>query len=96
MGLGPLAYEVALLGVQALTGQLPGVQLFASSSFLLLAMLFGRDQQTLLTISSSSVAFYPAKNLLISVISSGCLVGPVPQRPHLSSVGSQGLQDQKG
>ena len=48
--------------MQALKGQLPRVQLFASSSFLLLAMLFGHDQQTLLAISSSSVAFFSCKN----------------------------------
>lgn len=43
LGPGPLDFEVALLGLQALTGQPPGVRLFASSSFLLLDVLFSHD-----------------------------------------------------
>lgn len=43
LGSGPLDFEVAPLGLQALTGQPPGVRLFASSSFLLLDVLFGHD-----------------------------------------------------
>ena len=43
LGPGPLDFKVALLGLQALTGQPPGVRLFASSSFLLLDVLFSHD-----------------------------------------------------
>ena len=59
LGPGPLDFKVALLGLQALTRQPPGVRLFASSSFLLLDVLFSHDWQKL-AIASSSVAFFPA------------------------------------
>ena len=89
--LGPLPYDVVPPGVHALTGQVPRVELFASSTFCYLVVI---DKDF---VGKAVLWHFYLKTLLTSVIFFfRCSMGPVPQRLNLSSIDVQGFQDQKG